>query len=159
MVDLLTLPINILKMSPFTVCQIATPTVALISACKNVLHGEEVIAARERIRVAIAAVERFGEVWPRAANTAKELKIIAREIFGIKKLSRSPGAMVPTSIQQYSQPTEPLSYQEFSFLDELVPNEPCDFSTTFSYGSTPAVASSSGSMSGDTSMGNVTMAY
>jgi hypothetical protein len=158
MVDLLTLPINILKMSPFTVCQIATPTVALISACKNVLHGEEVIAARERIRVAIAAIEKFGEVWPRAASTAKELKIIAREIFGIKKTPRSPGVLVPTTLQQYTQPTDALSYQEFSFLDELVPSEPCDFST-FSYGSTPAVASSSGSMSGDASMGNVTMAY
>ena len=157
MVDLLTLPINILKVSPFTACQIATPTVALISACKSILHGEELMAARERIRVGIAAVEKLGEVWPRAAKTAKELKTIAREVFGMKSPTRSPAPCISTTLPAFTQ-NDASSYQEFSFLDDLVSNDQCDFGS-FGYNTTTGAASSSTSVSADASMGSVTMAY
>lgn len=160
MVDLLTLPTNILKVSPFTACQIATPTVALISACKTLLHGEELMAARERIRVAIAALDKLGEVWPRAAKTAKELKVIAKEVFGMGRPSKPPTPCISTTLQAYTQATEAVAFQEFSFLDDLVSGDQCEFSA-FNYGngtSTTAV-SAGGNSSGETSMGSVTMAY
>jgi hypothetical protein len=159
MTDLLTLPINLLNQSPMIVCQIATPTVALISACKNVLQGEEVIAAREQIRVAIAAIEKFAEVWPRAAKTAKQLKIIAREIFGIGKSSVSPANSTTSSpLQYYPQATDAGACQEYAFLNDLMAGTQCDYST-LGFGASTVIASSSGSMTGDTSLGSTNMAY
>jgi hypothetical protein len=158
LVDLLALPINLLNQSPLTVCQIATPTVALISACKTVLRGDEVVAARERIRVAIAAIEKFGEVWPRAAKTAKELKIIAREVFGIAKSSASPANSSDSGVvQQYPQGADTGTYQSLYFLDDLMAGTQCDFATLgFENDNT---ASSNGGIMGDVSMESVTMAY
>lgn len=154
--DLLTLPINLLYQSPFTVCQIATPTVALISACKNILRGEDAIAARERIRVAIAAIEKFAEVWPRAAKTAKELKIIAREIFEIRKTTSPVQSFTSAPIQQYPTVTD-SGYQGFGFLDDFMSGAQCDFSA-LGFDPSTDMASSSGSITGDTSA-NVTLAY
>lgn len=150
---------NILKLSPFDACKIATPTVALMSACKTILHGDELARARERIRVAIAAVEKLGEVWPRAAKTARDLKTIAREIFGLKTSAMSYTPCISATMEPYSQASNATSYQEFSFLDELIANDPCGFSSSFGYGTVPALASSSGNVSGDSSNGIGNVAY
>jgi hypothetical protein len=159
MIDLLTLPMNILKLSPFTACKIATPTVALISACKTILHGDDLARARERIRVAIAAVEKLGEVWPRAAKTAKDLKTIAREVFGLKTPAMSYTPCISVTMEPYSQASNATSYQEFSFLDDLIANDQCEFSSSFGYDTVPALALPSGNVSGDSSNGIVSIAY
>jgi hypothetical protein len=121
MTDLLTLPLDLLVHSPFTICKIASPTIALIAACKYALKGEDVIAARERIRVAIAAIEKFAEVWPRGAKTAKEVKMIARDILEIKNPTPCPS--MPSQSQLSSQEvrtSETATYQDFTLLDEIL---------------------------------------
>jgi hypothetical protein len=153
MTDLLTLPVDLLVHSPFTICKIASPTIALIAACKHVLKGEDIIAARERIRVAIAAIEKFAEVWPRGAKTAKEVKMIARDILGIENLRPCP-SMPPQSqfSSQHVQSSEAATYQDFALLDEILTASMCDLS---GYGFQPnlVLCSADGSMTTDASIG------
>jgi hypothetical protein len=78
--ELMTLPITIPKLSPFTICMLATAIIAHLSACRYVLNAEELDLARERIRVNIGTLETFSEVWPRASKTVKEVRIIAKDI-------------------------------------------------------------------------------
>lgn len=80
---LLTLPVPISLHTPYSICVIASPTIAYLSACKHLLEGEELKLARERIRVAIGALEGFGDVWPRGKKVVREVKIIARELLGL----------------------------------------------------------------------------
>lgn len=78
--NMLTLPTSIGVWSPFIICIIATTTIAHLSACKFVLKGEQLTVARERIRVAMGALESFAEVWPGGKRTVREIKTIAREL-------------------------------------------------------------------------------
>lgn len=80
MTEMLTLPCRMAVHDPFHICMIAATTIAHLSACKNTLQGEALQIARERIRVAMGALEIFAEVWPRAKEVVKELKTIAREL-------------------------------------------------------------------------------
>jgi hypothetical protein len=80
MTNLLTLPTKVSLHTPFTICIVATITIAHLSACKYVLQGEALKTARERIRVAMGALETFAEVWPRGKRVVREVKIIAREL-------------------------------------------------------------------------------
>lgn len=157
--DLLGLPVDLLKQSPMMACQIASPTIALIAACKYVLSGEEVMVARERIRVAIAAVEKIGEVWPRAATTAKEVKIIAREIFGVSKTSNtSPTTMSTESMQQFPHSAVSAAYQGYAFLDDLLPCTDSNFAGVGLDSHADTVPSNEGSTD-NMSLGDVTIAY
>jgi hypothetical protein len=90
--DLLTLPTRMAMHTPFTICMVATMTIAHLSACKHVLQGEALKVARERIRVAMGALEIFAEVWPRGRKVVREVKTIARELLS---LGLSPGVEKP----------------------------------------------------------------
>jgi hypothetical protein len=92
---------------------VATTTIAHLSACKYVLEGEALQVARERIRVAIGALETFSEVWPRGKEVTREVKIVARELLGLApssgfrqpiENSSIPSLFVP-QIQNNSPPT------------------------------------------------------
>lgn len=92
MTDLLTLLPHIERCTPFAICMIATVTIAHLSACKLVLRGRQLDIARERIRVAIGALETMGQVWPRAKKVSREVKIIARELlFAVPEKAVGPG--------------------------------------------------------------------
>jgi hypothetical protein len=80
MTDLLTLPTDVTLHTPFTICMTATITIAHLSACKYVFKGRQLYIARERVRVAIGALETLGQIWPRAKNVVREIKTIAKEL-------------------------------------------------------------------------------
>ncbi|KAF2094421.1 hypothetical protein NA57DRAFT_13940, partial [Rhizodiscina lignyota] len=90
MTALLTLPTNMAAHTPFTICMVATVTIGHLSACNHVLKGEQLKIARERIRVAIGALEAFAEVWPRGKKVLREVKLVARELLGLDSQRNSP---------------------------------------------------------------------
>lgn len=93
MTELMTLPISLPKLSPFTVCMLASTIITHLSACRFILSGEELELARERIRVNIGTLENFSEVWSRATKTVKEVRIIAKHTLR----DRTDGSTVSTS--------------------------------------------------------------
>jgi hypothetical protein len=103
--DLLTLHSRIAVQGPFTICQVATSTIAHLAACKHVLEGDALQVARERIRVAMGVLEIFAEVWPRGKKVVKEVKTVAREL-----LSLAPAAEAgkPTANQNVPVSFVPL---------------------------------------------------
>jgi hypothetical protein len=110
--ELITLPISLPKLSPFTICMLATAIIAHLSACRYVLKAEELELARERIRVNIGTLETFSEVWPRAAKTVKEIRIIAKDVLHGKSAtstaSCSPSNAAATSSQTGASDTSSL---------------------------------------------------
>jgi hypothetical protein len=89
MTNLLTLPTEISLHTPFTVYIIATITIAHLSACKFVLKEKELQIARERIRVAMGALESFADIWPRGKKVVADVKTIARELLRLVPENRS----------------------------------------------------------------------
>jgi hypothetical protein len=89
MTNLLTLPTEISLHTPFTVYIIATITIAHLSACKFVLKEKELQIARERIRVAMGALESFADIWPRGKKVVADVKTIARELLRLVPDNRS----------------------------------------------------------------------
>ena len=81
--NILTLPVSIAKQTPFAICMIAATTIVHLSACKHVLRNEKLKLARERIRVAMGALETFAEVWAAAKRIVREVKTIAWEILNL----------------------------------------------------------------------------
>ncbi|KAF2813113.1 uncharacterized protein BDZ99DRAFT_556435 [Mytilinidion resinicola] len=81
--NMLTLPTTMAKHTPFAICMIASTTIGHLSACKYVLRDKQMKVARERIRVAMGAMETFAEVWPGAKKVVREVKTIARELLGL----------------------------------------------------------------------------
>lgn len=134
MTNLLTLPTKILLHTPFTVCIVATITIAHLSACKFVLDGRELQIARERIRVAMGALETFAEVWPRAKNVLTEVKTIARELLHLSPENRSARSSedrtscvsnpyIETALRIGDNPVAPeadflSSLDDFGFVDD-----------------------------------------
>lgn len=99
---MLTLPIRLARHTPFNICMIATMTIAHLSACKYVFTGEQLKVARERIRVAMGALEVFAEIWPRAKRVVGEVKIVARTLLSLEPLPRQ--ASITTSPNLISPP-------------------------------------------------------
>jgi hypothetical protein len=89
MTNLLTLPTKLSLHTPFTIGMVATITIAHLSACKFVLDGKELLVARERIRVAMGALETFAKIWPRAKKVVSEVKTVARELLHLSPENRS----------------------------------------------------------------------
>jgi hypothetical protein len=96
---MLTLPGRLAVHTPFTICMIATSTIAHLSACKYLFEGEALQVARERIRVAMGALEIFAEVWPRGKRVAREVKTVAREILSLAPASEGYKPVQTQSIQ------------------------------------------------------------
>lgn len=104
--DMLTLPVRLARHTPFNICMIATMTVAHLSACKYVFTGDQLKVARERIRVAMGALEVFAEIWPRGKKVVGEVKIIARTLLSLEPRPRqasitSPKLVFPLPQQHY----------------------------------------------------------
>lgn len=114
---MLTLPVRLARHTPFNICMIATMTVAHLSACKYVFTGEELKVARERIRVAMGALEVFAEIWPRGKKVVGEVKIIARTLLSLEPRPRQSSITSPKPIgyplvQQQQFPNYPISQSE-----------------------------------------------
>lgn len=117
---MLTLPGRVILHTPFTICMIATITIAHLSACRHVLTGEALTLARERIRVAMGALEIFAEVWPRGKRVVKEVKIVARELLSLAPSSSSPSSSIAEkSVEMQSIPdynVVPFIHQNSPYL-------------------------------------------
>ena len=87
--DLLTLPVRVAVHTPFTICIIATTTIGHLAACKYVFKDEQLRVARERVRVAMGAMETLAEVWPRGKKVVREVKTVARELLSLEPV-RTP---------------------------------------------------------------------
>jgi hypothetical protein len=96
---MLTLPIRLARHTPFNICMIATMTIAHLSACKYVFTGEQLKVARERIRVAMGALEVFAEIWPRAKKVVGEVKIVARTLLSLESKPRQASIASPKPIE------------------------------------------------------------
>jgi hypothetical protein len=100
---MLTLPIRLARHTPFNICMIATMTIAHLSACKYVFKGEQLKIARERIRVAMGALEVFAEIWPRGRKVVGEVKIVARTILSLEPRPREALTASPKPVDSPQQ--------------------------------------------------------
>jgi hypothetical protein len=112
--DMLTLPIRLVAHTPFSICMIAITTIAHLSACKYVFEGEQLKVARERIRVAMGALEVYAEVWPRGKKVVGEVKTVARALLNLE-----PGLETSPQIER-SRSSDPLGRNES--IDEYASN-------------------------------------
>lgn len=109
--DMLTLPIRLARHTPFNICMIATMTIAHLSACKHVFTGEQLKVARERIRVAMGALEVFAEIWPRAKKIVCEVKIVARTLLSLEPRPCETSTTSPEVVDSSQNPKQNLALQ------------------------------------------------
>ncbi|KAJ6025958.1 hypothetical protein N7444_013637 [Penicillium canescens] len=83
--ELLTLPTNMKSHSPFIICMIANVTIAHLSACRFIYHGQRLSQSREKIRLAMGTLKRLSEHWVLGKRTYREIGIIARELLSLAK--------------------------------------------------------------------------
>lgn len=81
--ELLTLPTNMKLHSPFIICMIANVTIAHLSACRFIYHGQRLSQSLEEIRLTMGTLKRLGEHWVLGKRTYDEIGIIARELLSL----------------------------------------------------------------------------
>lgn len=69
---------------------VACCTIAYLVASKLAFKAEEAEAARSRIRISLATLRMYEDVWPRAKKILMELKRIARSILQPATVSPTP---------------------------------------------------------------------
>jgi hypothetical protein len=74
---------------------ISEGTLALLSACKFLLEGKDMMIARNQIRMTIGCLKELGEVWPRTARNVREIQTIAHHVLGL--LSKAPSNSAKSS--------------------------------------------------------------
>jgi hypothetical protein len=84
-INLYALPIPILQHSALGICGIALSTLANLSACAYILQGAEWYRTRDRIRLGLGGLKKFGECWKAARRTERETKKIARNVFTLPR--------------------------------------------------------------------------
>jgi hypothetical protein len=120
-IDQYALPCLIKHHSPVYICGVAKMTLANLSACANILDGAEWLRTRDRIRLGLGALKAYGEVWPLAQRTEKELKKIARQVFAKPR----PENVIPSSTVNEnvyaatSQDTLVKNFFEMGWPDQL----------------------------------------
>ncbi|KAH8712613.1 hypothetical protein HC256_005796 [Beauveria bassiana] len=82
-IRLLALPSRPFNHTPFCTCMISEGTLALLSACKFLLRGNELAIARDQIRLTIGCLKNLGALWPRVARNVSQIQTIAKHVLGI----------------------------------------------------------------------------
>lgn len=77
-VELYALPIPIFEHSPLGIHDIVLSILANTSACAYVLQSTDWYHTRERIRLGLGGLKKFGEVWATSRQMEREMKRIAR---------------------------------------------------------------------------------
>ncbi|TVY82321.1 hypothetical protein LSUE1_G004089 [Lachnellula suecica] len=90
-IELLTLPCSILNHSPTAACGITAATLASLSACCYVLTGPEWYHTRDRIRLGLGGLKKFGEVWATSRQAESDTKKIARSVFALPRPGSGSG--------------------------------------------------------------------
>ncbi|KAM3497355.1 hypothetical protein MY10362_009292 [Beauveria mimosiformis] len=83
-IRLLALPSRPFNHMPFCTCMISEGTLALLSACKFLLRGDELAVARDQIRLTIGCLKNLGALWPRVARNVSQIQTIAKHVLGIE---------------------------------------------------------------------------
>ncbi|KAM3515972.1 hypothetical protein MY11210_000512 [Beauveria gryllotalpidicola] len=83
-IRLLALPSRPFNHTPFCTCMISEGTLALLSACKFLLRGDELAIARDQIRLTIGCLKNLGALWPRVARNVSQIQTIAKHVLGIE---------------------------------------------------------------------------
>ncbi|KGQ05235.1 hypothetical protein BBAD15_g9502 [Beauveria bassiana D1-5] len=83
-IRLLALPSRPFNHTPFCTCMISEGTLALLSACKFLLRGNELAIARDQIRLTIGCLKNLGALWPRVARNVSQIQTIAKHVLGIE---------------------------------------------------------------------------
>ncbi|PHH62371.1 hypothetical protein CDD81_7167 [Ophiocordyceps australis] len=96
-IRILALPFRPFHHTPFTTCMVSEGTLALLSACKWQLQGQELRVARDQIRMTIGCLKALGAVWPRTANNVKEIQTISQHVLGLRGVNSSQGNKTPES--------------------------------------------------------------
>ncbi|KAM3441027.1 hypothetical protein MY4824_001811 [Beauveria thailandica] len=91
-IRLLALPSRPFNHTPFCTCMISEGTLALLSACKFLLRGDELAVARDQIRLTIGCLKSLGALWPRAARNVSQIQTIAKHVLGIETHSSAAAA-------------------------------------------------------------------
>lgn len=89
---LLGLPARSFHHTPFITCMLSEGTLALLSACKFMLNGRELVRARDQIRMTIGRLRALGQTWPRTAKNVQEIQVIARYVLGLKEIGSNLGS-------------------------------------------------------------------
>ena len=66
--------------SPFVLCAVISCTIPFLSACRFVLTGERLAAARDQIRLSIGCLKALAETWSTGVKNVDEIQTIARKI-------------------------------------------------------------------------------
>jgi hypothetical protein len=82
-IGLFTLPSPFTKHTPLVICGLTLAILSQVSACRFKLKGPGYTAARDRVRLGLAAIKAMGEVWTIGSITVKEVQIIARETLSL----------------------------------------------------------------------------
>lgn len=64
---------------------IANVTIAHLSACRFIYHGQRLSQSREKIRLTMGTLKRLSEQWVLGKRTYREIGIIARELLSLAK--------------------------------------------------------------------------
>ncbi|EGX91584.1 C6 zinc finger domain protein [Cordyceps militaris CM01] len=83
-IRLLALPSRPFDRTPFCTCMISEGTLALLSACKFLLRGDELAVARDQIRLTIGCLKHLGHLWPRIARNVAQIQTIAKHVLGME---------------------------------------------------------------------------
>jgi len=78
---LLTIPTPLVKHTPFLAGCVTAASIVHLSAVGWLLVGDEGFLAKERVRLAVGVLGMLEEVWPGAAETGREVRGVAREVF------------------------------------------------------------------------------
>ncbi|TQV90720.1 C6 zinc finger domain-containing protein [Cordyceps javanica] len=83
-IRLLALPSRPFNHTPFCTCMISEGTLALLSACKFLLRGNELAIARDQIRLTIGCLKHLGDLWPRISRNVSQIQTIAKHVLSIE---------------------------------------------------------------------------
>ena len=101
-------------------------TLALLSACRFLLHGKEQEIARGQIRMTIGCLKELGEIWPRTARNVREIQTIVRHVldFGSKSTETDDAPSESNDVRSLSSEneragTEPEAQASSSGVDDF----------------------------------------
>lgn len=104
---LLALPARPFSHTPFVTCMVSEGTLALLSACRYLLKGNELAIARDQIRMTIGCLKDLGALWPRTARNVREIQTIARQALALEESDSTPSSSdIPSLWDSEGQTTQ-----------------------------------------------------
>ncbi|KAI8631289.1 hypothetical protein F5Y19DRAFT_25811 [Xylariaceae sp. FL1651] len=113
--QLLVLPVQPFRRSPFTICMTAAGTIALLSAIKAFFSGRQLAVARHQLRLVVGYLKAMAKVWPQGRRNLEEVQTIAQEVLVRKNEPRHRSA----SDKDIATSQQPLAADAAPSIDEL----------------------------------------